>query len=347
MTVECEVKAETVQVAAEVAAKVEEPVKYEKVEESKPKMVEKSSSYREESNILSDLKEHEKKALTELKAKLEEAILGNAIFNKEAAAAPAPEKKEEEKPAVEACEEKEDEKEEEKPAVEVCEVEVEEEKPIEKCAEPEPEPEAEPEVIDEDISIWGVPLLPSKGNESTNVVLLKFLRAREFKVNEAFEMLKKTLQWRKEFKIDSILEEEEFEAELASAAYMSGVDREGHPICYNIFGVLEREGVYEKTVATEEKREQFLRWRVQLMEKGVQKLDFKPDGINSLLHVNDLKNSAGVSKKEVRASVNKAVALLQDNYPEFVAKNVSIFKSRLYSYIFKKRIILNRSKGRE
>ncbi|KAL0352748.1 UNVERIFIED_CONTAM: Patellin-4 [Sesamum angustifolium] len=112
-------------------------------------------------------------------------------------------------------------------------------------------------------------------------------------------MLKKTLQWRKEFKIDSILDEE-FGADLASAAYMSGIDRQGHPICYNIFGVLDNEEIYEKTLATEEKREQFLRWRVQLMEKGIQELNFKPDGINSLVQINDLKNSPGPSKKEVR-----------------------------------------------
>lgn len=328
MTVE--VKAEAVQVAEEPVKVAEEvvegEVKCEKDDESKPKVVEKSSSYREESNFLSDLKEHEKKALSELKSKLEEAILGNTIFKKEEkkeASKTPPADAEEEKPA-EVCEQEAEKKEEcnddeEKPAVE--------EKPVEKCAEPEQQPEAEAEAeieVEEDISIWGVPLLPSKGNESTNVVLLKFLRAREFKVNEAFEMLKKTLQWRKEFKIDSI-SEEEFEADLTSAAYMSGVDREGHPICYNIFGVLEREDIYEKTVATEEKREQFLRWRVQLMEKGVEKLDFKADGINSLLQINDLKNSPGASKKEVRVAVNKAVALLQDNYPEFVAKNVSFF----------------------
>ncbi|KAH6782289.1 Sec14p-like phosphatidylinositol transfer family protein [Perilla frutescens var. frutescens] len=321
MTVEVKVEAvqvteEPVKVATEEMEKVEGEVKCEK-DESKPKLVEKSSSYREESNFLSDLKEHEKKALNELKTKLEEAILGNSIFKKdekeEAVKTPAAE--EEEKPA-EVCEKEAENKEE-------CNNE--EQKPVEKCKEPVPEqkPEAEAVEVDEDISIWGVPLLPSKGNESTNVVLLKFLRAREFKVNEAFEMLKKTLQWRKEFKIDTILEEE-FEADLASAAYMSGVDGEGHPICYNIFGVLEREDLYEKTLATEEKREQFLRWRVQLMEKGLQKLDFKADGINSLVQINDLNNSTGSSKKEVRAAVNKAVALLQDNYPEFVAKNIFI-----------------------
>ncbi|KAG6398120.1 hypothetical protein SASPL_139572 [Salvia splendens] len=302
MTVEVECRAEAAPVAVEdvKTAAAEEEVKCEK-EELKPKIVEKSSSYREESNFLSDLKDREKKALNELKTKLEAAILENSIFTKkespkkETAAAAAPE----EKPSEETCEKKEE--------SEVCEEET------EKCEEPEAE-----EAIDEDISIWGIPLLPSKGNESTNVVLLKFLRAREFKVNEAFEMLKKTLQWRKDFRADALLEEE-FEPELGGAAYMSGVDGEGHPICYNIFGVVD-----EKTVATEEKRERFLRWRVQLMEKGVQKLDFKAGGVSSLLQINDLKNSPGASKKEVRVAVDKAVAVLQDNYPEFVAKNIFI-----------------------
>ena len=58
------------------------------------------------------------------------------------------------------------------------------------------------------------------------------------------------------------------------------------------------------------------------MEKGIQKLDFKPGGVNSLLQINDLKNSPGPSRKEVRVATKQAVALLQDNYPEFAAKNV-------------------------
>lgn len=65
------------------------------------------------------------------------------------------------------------------------------------------------------------------------------------------------------------------------------------------------------------------------MEKGIQKLEFKPGCVNSLVQINDLKNSPGASKKEVRAAVNKAIALLQDNYPEFVAKNVRFLCSNL------------------
>ncbi|KAL6546277.1 hypothetical protein OROMI_021998 [Orobanche minor] len=292
MTVE--VKLEAAQVADQpaTAAAAAAEKKCEKDDESTPKALEKSSSYREESSFLSDLKEHEKKALIDLKTKLGDAILDNTLFpkqeKKDDGASKEPEKKEECEQAMKT------------------------------------EEESSVEVVDTDISIWGIPLSPGKGNEKTDVVLLKFLRAREFKTNDAFEMLKKTLQWRKEFKTDSILDEEDLGADLGSAAYMSGVDRHGHPICYNIFGVLDSEEIFDKTLASEEKREKFLRWRVQLMEKGVRKLDFKANRVNSLVQINDLKNSPGPSKKEVRAAVNKAVALLQDNYPEFVAKNIFI-----------------------
>lgn len=253
-------------------------------DDPKPKTVQKSSSYKEESNYPSDLKDLERKALNDMKSKLKEAIQGNTLFQ-----AQHPEN-------------------------------------------------TEPQKGTNTITLWGVPLLPSEGAEGIDVILLKFLRAREFKVNDAFEMLKKTLQWRKESKIDSILEED-LGSDLSSAAYMNGVDREGHPVCYNIFGVFDSEEIYQKTFGTEEKRSQFLRWRLQLMEKGIQKLNMKPGGVSSLLQINDLKNSPGPAKKELRVATKQALAILQDNYPEMVAKNVTSFFSSFlqihpYKYSF-------------
>lgn len=178
--------------------------------------------------------------------------------------------------------------------------------------------------VDKDIMLWGVPLLPSKGSESTNVILLKFLRARDFKSKDAFEMLKKTLQWRKENKIDTILEEDIPGADdLRGTAYMdTAVDRDGHPICYNVYGVFADQELYTRMVGSEAKTEQFLRWGFQVMEKGIQKLDFSPGSVASILQITDLKNTPWVSKKELRVAMSRAVNLLQDNYPEFVAKNV-------------------------
>lgn len=304
-------------------------------DESKPKTVEKSSSYKEESNFLSDLKDFERKALNELKSKLEEAILGNNLYKK----AEEEPKKEDEKAANANAKEDKEKKETDEKEREGGEAKESQEKPPHQEEEEEEAAtsdekekqqgddqkpvDCEVVVVNKEVSLWGVPLLPSNGAEGTDVVLLKFLRAREFKVNEAFEMLKKTLQWRKDSNIDSILEEE-FSADLSSVAYINGVDRQGHPVCYNIFGAFDNEQLYQKTFGNEEKRSHFLRWRCQLMEKSILKLDLKPGGASSLLHINDLKNSPGPAKKELRITTKQAVDLLQDNYPELVAKNVSI-----------------------
>ncbi|KAF5205480.1 Patellin-4 [Thalictrum thalictroides] len=315
-----------------------------------PAVVDKSSSFKEESSIISDLKDYEKKALSELKVKLEEAILQNKIYKKKEVVKPKQEEEKEkpkpvaaaaeetEKPTVEGSEEKEisvsevktpivEDKEEKsveevKALIEVTEEKKESVEEEEKLIEEEKAEEVVV-IVDKDISLWGVPLLPSKCADSTDVLLLKFLRARDFKVNEALNMLINTLQWRKEYNSDSILDEE-MNPELSSVAYMDGVDREGHPICLNVYGAFQNNELYQKTFGTEEQRQQFLRWRVQLMEKGIKKLDFSPGGVCSILQINDLKNTPGPSKKELRVATKQAVGLLQDNYPEFVARNIFI-----------------------
>ncbi|KAF8092840.1 hypothetical protein N665_0400s0039 [Sinapis alba] len=378
-----------------VKAVVEEETKVEE-DESKPKVVEKSSSFKEESDFFSDLKESEKKALSDLKTKLEEAIVENTLFKKKKETPvkvvekkkEVEEKAEEEKKSevvvtgeeakadtteavvaeesskeeakadavvteevktdavvteeakadtIETVVEKESPKEEVKTQAtdlvdtkeEVKPEDAEEEKKTEavvttKEAKAETvEQEEEDEIVDNDIELWGVPLLPSKGAEGTDVILLKFLRARDFKVNEAFEMLKKTLKWRKEQKIDSVLGED-FGEDLASASYMNGLDRESRPVCYNIYSVFGNEELYQRTFGSEQSRENLLRWRFQLMEKGIQKLDLKPGGVTSLLQIHDLKNCPGLLKKELWVAIKNATVALQDNYPELVSRNVFI-----------------------
>ncbi|RWR88672.1 patellin-4 [Cinnamomum micranthum f. kanehirae] len=61
-----------------------------------------------------------------------------------------------------------------------------------------------------------------------------------------------------------------------------------------------------------------------MMEREIKKLNFEPGGISSFLQINDLSNSPGPSRKELRQVMKQAVALLQDNYPEFVSTNVFI-----------------------
>ncbi|CBI37122.3 hypothetical protein VitviT2T_009803 [Vitis vinifera] len=174
-----------------------------------------------------------------------------------------------------------------------------------------------------DISLWGVPLLPSKGHEGTDIILLKFLKARDFKVSEAFNMLRRTLIWRREFKTEGILEEN-FGPELENVVYINSTDKEGHPLCYNVCGAFKDRDFYKKTFGSEAKCEEFLRWRVQSMEKVIQNLNFTAGGVDSMVQILDLKNSPRPSNKELRLVTKKAITLLQDNYPELIFRHIVI-----------------------
>ncbi|GAU37963.1 hypothetical protein TSUD_269780 [Trifolium subterraneum] len=344
-----------------------------------------SVSFKEETNVVSELPEPQKKALDELKQVIQEAL------NKHEFTAPPPppptkaaeEKKPEEEKKTEevAVEEKKEEvavEEKKEEAVteekKVEEVEKKEEEPkTEVVTEPEAKKEetvlevvekiatsteedgaktveaiqesivpvtatdgeqpvveavteavvAEVEVIPttpEEVEIWGIPLL---ADERSDVILLKFLRARDFKVKEAFTMIKQTVLWRKEFGIEALLQED-LGTDWDKVVFTNGYDKEGHPVYYNVFGEFEDKELYQKTFSDDEKRNKFIRWRIQSLEKSVRKLDFTPSGISTIVQVNDLNNSPGLGKKELRQATNKALQLLQDNYPEFVAKQVFI-----------------------
>lgn len=171
-------------------------------------------------------------------------------------------------------------------------------------------------------SMWGIPLLDS--DERADVILLKFLRARDFRVSNSLTMLQKCLAWRKEFGADDILKEDLGFKELEGlVAYMHGYDREGHPVCYNAYGIFTDKELYERIFGDNEKLKTFHRWRVQVLERGTNLLQFKPGGVNSMIQVTDLKD---MPKRELRITSNQILSLFQDNYPEMVARKVlSVF----------------------
>lgn len=184
----------------------------------------------------------------------------------------------------------------------------------------EPKEEVTPPPAPEEVSIWGIPLLQ---DERSDVILLKFLRARDYKVKDAFTMIKNTVRWRKEFEIDALLEQDHGN-DWDKVAFTHGYDKKGHPVCYNAFSEFQNKDLYQNTFSTDEKRQKFLKWRIQFLEKSIRKLDFSPTGISSFVQVNDFKNSFGIGKRELWHATKLAVQLLQDNYPEFLAKQVFI-----------------------
>ncbi|KAJ0969525.1 hypothetical protein J5N97_022402 [Dioscorea zingiberensis] len=370
--------AEEVVAAAPTLEKTNEPEpaqKEEKKEESTgetaPAVIGQSVSFKEESNIVADLEDPEKKALDELKQLIHAALAANE-FVPPPPAAPAkpdgePPKEEEAKPEESAvavpaeepapsapvAEEKTVEAIEETvvpvsassvvdsapPTAEVAKVPAPlvEEKTVEAIEEsivpaaappsvPDPAEEAPApvatETSPEEVFIWGVPLL---GDEKSDTVLLKFLRARDFKAKDALAMIKNAVIWRKTFEIEPLLDEDLGFPEMEKVVFMHGFDKEGHPVCYNVYGEFQDKDLYAKAFGDDEKRMKFLKWRIQFLEKGIrQQLDFSPGGVCTMVQVTDLKNSPGPGKRELRQATNQALALLQDNYPEFVAKQVFI-----------------------
>ncbi|RLN00337.1 patellin-5 [Panicum miliaceum] len=186
------------------------------------------------------------------------------------------------------------------------------------------------------MSIWGVPLNsphqpPPAGadgaaaappvDERADVVLLKFLRARDFRVRDAHAMLLRCAAWRAEFGADAVLDEDLGFKDLEGVvAYMHGWDREGHPVCYNAYGVFKDRDMYERVFGDGDRLARFLRWRVQVMERGVRALSLRPGGVNAIIQVTDLKD---MPKRELRAASNQILSLFQDNYPEMVARKLA------------------------
>ncbi|CAE5963854.1 unnamed protein product [Arabidopsis arenosa] len=178
--------------------------------------------------------------------------------------------------------------------------------------------EAEP-VEPEEVSIWGVPLLQ---DERSDVILTKFLRARDFKVKEALTMLKNTVQWRKENKIDELVEAAGEEAsEFEKMVFAHGVDKEGHVVIYSSYGEFQNKELF----SDKEKLNKFLNWRIQLQEKCVRAIDFSnPEAKSSFVFVSDFRNAPGLGKRALWQFIRRAVKQFEDNYPEFAAKELFI-----------------------
>ncbi|RID46659.1 hypothetical protein BRARA_I03306 [Brassica rapa] len=178
-------------------------------------------------------------------------------------------------------------------------------------------PETAVSVEPEEVSIWGIPLLE---DERSDVILLKFLRARDFKVKEAFTMLKNTVQWRKENNIDELLAEDLQGAEFEKMVFTHGVDKQGHVVIYSSYGEFQNKEIF----SDKEKLNKFLKWRIQFQEKCVRSLDFSPEAKSSFVFVSDFRNAPGLGKRSLWQFIRRAVKQFEDNYPEFVAKELFI-----------------------
>ena len=108
-------------------------------------------------------------------------------------------------------------------------------------------------------------------------------------------MLIDTFKWRKEFDMESLTSETFDEDIFGKIGYIAGHDKEGRPVTvfvaysYNLYGGQDMKPVCSRRPSVTQcahKISARVRWRVQLMERSVEALDF--ENIDQMIQVHGM-----------------------------------------------------------
>ncbi|KAF4650025.1 hypothetical protein FOL47_001510 [Perkinsus chesapeaki] len=174
---------------------------------------------------------------------------------------------------------------------------------------------------DDKVTLWNQDLCPCPDDQlhkdARDIVLLKFLRAREFDVDKARSMMVNCLKWRREADIQSIINMKvppEFEGHDSPPEYK---DKEGRPILLTTFGTMDPAKVFGNVNA-------FVRYRVMVFERAIAHLSFRRGEAETLLQIHDYTGVPMVfQESSLKKAVNASTHVFADCYPEF--KGVTIF----------------------
>ncbi|CAL1296154.1 unnamed protein product [Larinioides sclopetarius] len=163
----------------------------------------------------------------------------------------------------------------------------------------------------------------------------RFLKARDFHIDHAEDMLKKHIEWRKEYSVDTILQD--YIPHEALSIYfpgnLIGFDKENCPVKYFAFGNLDAKGVrraanfpeiMKYVIYSQEKEINVLKQQSRKFGKdlpgSVYILDFNNFSLSAATDMKTLEHSSILSK------------MYQDNYPERL-KAVYIINVSPYFYL--------------
>ncbi|KAI8636008.1 CRAL-TRIO domain-containing protein [Parasitella parasitica] len=181
--------------------------------------------------------------------------------------------------------------------------------------------------VPEGCKLWDISLDQKSTDSRLDVLLVKFIRARESDLSKATQMLTDTLIWRKDFGADNLLDEAIDDSILGSVSYIYKTDKQGRPVCYNFYGDIDQEKVFGD-------KDKFIRWRIQVMERGVQLIDFV--NTDSMVVIHDYKDASLFGRSSnAKAATKEIIKIMQDNYPEFLAVKYFVNVPYWGSLIFK------------
>ncbi|KAF4322332.1 hypothetical protein BBO99_00003966 [Phytophthora kernoviae] len=193
--------------------------------------------------------------------------------------------------------------------------------------------------------VFGITLDPS-GPFHTKLILQKFLRANANDVEKAKTQLGETLSWRSSFKPLEALKENFSKEKFGGLGYVFEID--GVPssenkkdvVTFNIYGAVK------DNQATFGDIEQFMRWRVALMEMGIQKLKLSeatqpiPDYEQGRdpyqgVQVHDYLNISFLRQDpNVKAASRHTIDVFSKVYPEMLSRKFFVNVPVLMGWVF-------------
>lgn len=198
--------------------------------------------------------------------------------------------------------------------------------------------------------IWGVKLSAAADAAQTpfitTLVLQKFLRANANNVEKAAEQLKATLQWRKDFQPLKAVNEGSYDAnKFGGLGYVTVVDRNDATgtkdvVTWNIYGAVKDN---KKTFGD---LDEFIRWRVALMELSIKRLDLAaakepipdhgqgPDPYQ-MVQVHDYMSVRFLRMDSATKSASqKAISTFQRYYPELLSRKFFVNVPVVMGWLF-------------
>ncbi|KAN0042858.1 hypothetical protein ACTA71_010488 [Dictyostelium dimigraforme] len=172
---------------------------------------------------------------------------------------------------------------------------------------------------EETLKIWNINL--ENDSKERDIILLKFLRAREFKFENSKQMLIDSLIWRKQNQVDGEkIVNEEFPEYYKNIGTIYKTDKDGRPVMINHYHAIDPEVIFKDGV------DQFVRWKVQQMEIAIRETLIPSQWeIEDLIVIHDYKDCSFFRMDpRIKQASNQTIQTLQNNYPEFLARKFFI-----------------------
>ncbi|KAL6453208.1 SFH5 Phosphatidylinositol transfer protein SFH5 [Candida maltosa Xu316] len=172
-----------------------------------------------------------------------------------------------------------------------------------------------------------------------NEILLKFLVADNYDLKLAEERLIKTLNWRNKFQPLHAAFAEKFDDELnelGSITNFTSAKPNLHVTTWNLYGNLKNpKTIFQKFESTSLPGNQFLRWRIGMMEQALQLLDFSNSELNKIAQIQDTNNVSMFSiDPGMKQGMKDIIQIFGENYPELLSVKFFINVPYIMGWVF-------------